>query len=139
MDPEHANTLSDMLVAARNELATMATPRLGLLVDIVVEDFDVDLYYEEDELSGLVDGYLAGRALTGQSIILDPTVDEGIARAAIQLPGDPTIAAFANYRGAMRTLATLLSQAAGIPVSSVRRNLSGQRDDGSRPTDSSLP
>lgn len=124
MAPDNFAVFSNELRLAREELSATALPRLGPLIDVVADDFDVDLYYEEDELSGLVDCYLSRRVPSQSRIILDQSIDRRIARAEAALPGDPTIAAFAHFRRQTRVLAEILSRAAQMPIVDLRRDLS---------------
>lgn len=97
------------------QLRDFRPPRLGALVD-VAGDFDVDLYYEEDEVVGLAGAFLEGRPANQAAIFLDPSIDERLAMAARALPSEPLIAAFASYRGMVRELAVALSGVSGMPI-----------------------
>ena len=112
----HVDPSVQTLRTEHEELVALRVPRLGVLVDRIDDDFDVDLYYEESEVEGLADAFLAGRELGQLAIILDPTIDDRISAAARMLPGDPTIAAFQIYRELVRRVAVSLSRAADVPI-----------------------
>jgi hypothetical protein len=121
---DHDSDAAEALRAARVGLDLMPVPRLGHLADVIDDDFDVDLYYEMDELSGLVDAYQSRRAMNQDVIVLDPTIDDRIANAVQSMPQEPVVHAFEQYRKAMRNVAALLSAVAGIPVVARTRDLS---------------
>lgn len=110
---------SDVLDTLRRkhaELVALRLPRLGSLGVQLQDDFDVDLYYDDEELQGLAEAVLEHRPLPQPAIVLDPTIDERITAAAARLPNDPTIEAFQQYRDLVLRVAELLSQAAEIPI-----------------------